>query len=85
MLPAMRAAAQRIREFHPGFARATDTVIFRRAAQTQRRPTCIIAREVWLPKLGADSKSISRSRLKPINSNLPHHERIADPASSGVP
>jgi len=73
-----RAAAQRIREFHPGFARATDTVIFA-APLKLSDAQLIIAREAGFQSW----PRLKRHIEKPTQTDqldLPHHERIEDPA-----
>jgi len=67
-------AAQRIREFHPRFARATDAEIF--AAQLKLSDAQLtIAREAGFQSWAR----LKRHVEKPVDLNLPHHERVADP------
>jgi hypothetical protein len=67
-------AAQRIREFHPRFHRATDAEMF--AAQLKLSDAQLtIARESGFPSWAR----LKRHVEKPADLNLPHQERIADP------
>jgi Ankyrin repeats (3 copies) len=67
-------AAQRIREFHPRFAHATDGEIF--AAPLKLSDAQLtIARESGF----AGWPRLKRHVEKPIDMSLPHHERIEDP------
>jgi hypothetical protein len=68
-------AAQRIREFHPRFARATDAKIF--AAPLKLSDAQLtIAREAGFPSWARLKMHVE----KPVDLNLPHQERIVDPA-----
>jgi hypothetical protein len=67
-------AAQRIREFHPHFSRATDAEIF--AARLKLSDAQLtIARESGFPSWPRLKKHVE----KPTDLNLPHQERIEDP------
>jgi hypothetical protein len=71
------AAAQRIREFHPRFARANDAEIFDahlRLSDAQ----LVIARESGFPSWARLRRHIASPTLS-NQLNLPHHERIEDP------
>jgi hypothetical protein len=71
------AAAQRIREFHPRFARATDAEIF--AARLKLSDAqLVIARESGFPSWSRLKRHIEKPS-KADQLNLPHHERIEDP------
>jgi hypothetical protein len=71
------AAAQRIREFHPRFPRATDAEIF--AAQLKLSDAQLtIARESGFPSWTRLKRHIEKPTLTD-QLNLPHHERIEDP------
>jgi hypothetical protein len=71
------AAAQRIREFHPRFSRATDAEIF--AAQLKLSDAQLtIAREAGFPSWARLKRHIEKPTLTD-QLNLPHHERIEDP------
>jgi hypothetical protein len=70
------AAAQRIREFHPRFFRATDDAIFAAPLKTSDAQLTI-AREAGF----ASWPRLKRHIEQPTSSdqlNLPHHERIED-------
>jgi hypothetical protein len=70
-------AAQRIREFHPRFGRATDGEIF--AAQLKLSDAQLtIARESGFPSWARLKRHIEKPTLTD-QLNLPHHERIEDP------
>jgi Ankyrin repeats (3 copies) len=70
-------AAQRIREFHPRFSRATDGEIF--AAQLKLSDAQLtIARESGFPSWARLQRHIEQPTLTD-QLNLPHHERIEDP------
>jgi hypothetical protein len=70
-------AAQRIREFHPRFIRATDTEIF--FAQLKLSDAQLtIARESGFPSWMRLKRHIEKP-TKTDQLNLPHHERIEDP------
>ncbi len=69
-----REAAQRVREFHPRFARATDVEIF--AARLKLSDAQLtVARESGFPSW----PRLKRHVEKPTDLDLPHHERIEDP------
>jgi hypothetical protein len=71
------AAAQRLREFHPGFLNATDADIFTAALKLSDAQLAI-ARERGFPRWSRLKSHIE----KPDPSNrldLPRHERIEDP------
>jgi Ankyrin repeats (3 copies) len=69
-------AAQRLREFHPRFRRATDGAIFvARLKLSDAQLT--IAREYGFPSWARVKKHIEKPEL-PDDLNLPHHERIED-------
>jgi len=71
------AAAQRIREFHPRFIRATDAEIY--AAQLKLSDAQLtIARESGFPSWARLKRHIEKPTLTD-QFNLPHHERIEDP------
>ena len=71
------AAAQRIREFHPRFARAKDTEIF--AAHLKLSDAQLtIAREAGFQSWTRLKRHIERPTLTD-QLDLPHHERIEDP------
>ncbi|HWY23222.1 MAG TPA: ankyrin repeat domain-containing protein [Candidatus Acidoferrum sp.] len=71
------AAAQRIREFHPRFSRATDADIF--AAHLKLSDAQLtIAREAGFQSWARLKKHIERPTLTD-QLNLTHHERIEDP------
>jgi hypothetical protein len=73
-----QAAAQRIREFHPRFTRATDAEIF--DAQLSLSETQLtIAREHGFPSWARLRRHIEKPTLAD-QLNLPHHERIEDAA-----
>src|SRR5260370_19664084 len=70
-------AAQRVREFHPRFSRATDTDIFGAHLKlTDAQLT--IARESGFPSWARLKRHIEKPTLTD-QLNLPHHERIEDP------
>src|SRR6476646_6705776 len=70
------AAAQRIREFHPRWAKATDAAIF--AAKLRVSDAQLtIAREYGYPSCTKLKRRIEQP--KPADQiSLPHHERIED-------
>jgi Ankyrin repeats (3 copies)/Ankyrin repeat len=70
------AAAQRIREFHPRFARASDAEIFA-APFTLSDAQLTIARESGFPSWTRLKKHIEKPTLAD-RLELPHHERIED-------
>jgi hypothetical protein len=71
------AAAQRIREFHPRFNRATDAEIF--AAHLKLSDAQLtIARESGFPSWTRLKRHIEKPTVTD-QLNLPHHERIEDP------
>ena len=71
-------AAQRIREFHPRFDRATDAEIF--AIQLKLSDAQLtIAREYGFPSWARLKRHVEKPTLAD-QLNLPHHERIEDPA-----
>jgi hypothetical protein len=71
------AAAQRIREFHPRFRRATDAEIF--VAPLKLSDTQLtIAREAGFQSWPRLKKHIEKPTLTG-QLDLPHHERIEDP------
>ncbi len=70
--------AQRLREFHPRFSRAADAEIFDdhlRLSDAQ----LAIARECGFPSWARLKAHIEKPSL-PDRLDLPHHQRIADPA-----
>jgi hypothetical protein len=70
-------AAQRIREFHPRFHRATDAEIF--VAHLKLSDAQLtIARESGFPSWARLKRHIEKPTLTD-HLNLPHHERIEDP------
>lgn len=70
------AAAQRIREFHPRFPRATDAEIF--AAPFKLADAQLtIAREAGFPSWARLKRHVEKPTLAG-RLNLPHHERIED-------
>ena len=69
-------AAQRIREFHPRFARAADAEIFA-AAFKLSDAQLTIAREAGFPSWTRLKRHIERPTLTD-QLNLPHHERIEE-------
>ncbi len=70
-------AAQRVREFHPRFHRATDAEIF--AAHLKLNDAQLtIARESGFPSWARLKRHIEKPTLTD-QLNLPHHERIEDP------
>src|SRR6202521_3541111 len=68
--------AQRIREFHPRFGRATDTQIFD-AQLSLSDAQLAIAREYGFPSWARLKVHIEKPSLSD-QLNLPHHERIED-------
>src|ERR1700732_3988251 len=68
------AAAQRIREFHPRFARATDAGIFFAPPQLRAAPRTI-ARESGFQSWTRLKRHIEKP-TRTDQLNLPHHERI---------
>jgi hypothetical protein len=71
------AAAQRVREFHPRFNRASDAEIF--AAQLKLSDAQLtIARESGFSSWTRLKRHIEKPTLSD-RLNLPHHERIEDP------
>ena len=71
------AAAQRIREFHPQFRRATDSEIF--DAQFKLGDAQLtIAREYGFPSWARLKHHVEKPALVD-RLDLPHHERIQDP------
>jgi hypothetical protein len=71
------SAAQRIREFHPRFHRATDAEIF--AAHLKLSDAQLtIAREAGFPSWARLKRHIEKPTLTD-QLNLPHQERIEDP------
>ncbi|MGD0567549.1 MAG: ankyrin repeat domain-containing protein [Candidatus Sulfotelmatobacter sp.] len=71
------SAAQRIREFHPRFTRATDAEIF--AAPLKLSDAQLtIAREAGFQSWARLKRHIEKPTLTD-QLNLPHHERIEDP------
>jgi len=70
-------AAQRLREFHPRFHRATDAEIF--AAHLKLSDAQLtIARESGFPSWARLKRHIEKP-TQTDQFNLPHHERIEDP------
>ena len=69
--------AQRIREFHPRFLRATDAEIFD-AQLSLSDAQLAIAREHGFPSWTTLKRHIEKPTLSD-RLNLPHHERIEDP------
>ena len=69
-------AAQRLREFHPRFARATDAEIFD-APLSLTDAQLTIARESGFPSWARLKRHIEKPTLSD-RLNLPHHERIED-------
>src|SRR5467141_1064833 len=71
-----QGVAQRIREFHPRFTRATDADIF--DAQLKLNDAQLtISREYGFPSWVRLKRHIEKPTL-PDQLNLPHHERIED-------
>jgi hypothetical protein len=70
--------AQRIREFHPRFHRATDAAILNTPLRLSDAQLTI-ARERGFPSWARLKRRIEKPTLAD-NLNLPHHERIEDPA-----
>jgi hypothetical protein len=71
-----REVAQRLREFHPRFNRATDTAIFD-AHLSLSDAQLAIARESGFPSWTRLKRHIEKPTLTD-RLNLPHHERIED-------
>jgi hypothetical protein len=71
-------AAQRIREFHPRFAGASDSEIFDARLKLSDAQLAI-ARESGFPSWAKLKRHIEKPTLSD-QLNLPHHERIADAA-----
>ena len=71
-----REVAQRIREFHPGFNRATDAEIFA-SRLSVGSAQLTIAREYGFPSWARLKRHIEKPTLFD-QLNLPHHERIED-------
>jgi len=69
-------AAQRLREFHPRFHRATDNEIFA-AGLSLSDAQLAIAREYGFPSWPRLKHHIEKPAL-PDQLNLPHHQRIED-------
>jgi len=69
--------AQRIREFHPRFSRATDADIFN-AKQSLSDARLTIAREHGFPTWARLKQHVEKPTLYD-QLNLPHQERIEDP------
>src|SRR5256886_11370803 len=69
-------AAQRIREFHPRFRRATDAEIFD-AHLSLSDAQLTIAREYGFPSWARLKRHIEKPTLSD-RLDLPHHERIED-------
>jgi hypothetical protein len=69
-------AAQRLREFHPRFNRATDATIFD-ARLSLSDAQLAIAREYGFPSWARLKKHIKKPTLSD-HLDLPHHERIED-------
>lgn len=69
-------AAQRLREFHPRFTRATDVAIFD-AQLSLSDAQLAIAREYGFPSWARLKKHMEKPTLSD-HLNLPHHERIED-------
>lgn len=72
------SAAQRLREFHPRFHRATDAGIFDSALSLSDAQLAI-AREYGFPSWARLKKYIEEAVLSD-RLHLPHHERIQDPS-----
>lgn len=70
--------AQRIREFHPKFNKSADNVIFG-ANLKLSDAQLVIAREQGFPSWARLRKHIEKP-APADNLNIPHHERIEDPA-----
>src|SRR5882724_2856716 len=70
-------AAQRLREFHPLFKRATDEEIYA-AGLTLTHAQLAIAREYGFPSWARLKHHIEKPTLSD-QLNLPHHQRIEDP------
>jgi len=71
-------AAQRIREFHPRFGRASDADIFAALLELSDAQLTI-ARECGFPSWPRLKRHIEKPTLAD-RLDLPHHERIEDPA-----
>lgn len=71
-------AAQRIREFHPRYTRATDAEIFA-ARMSLSDAQLAIAREYGFPSWARLKRHTEKPSLAD-QLNLPHHERIEDAA-----
>ncbi|HEV2697706.1 MAG TPA: ankyrin repeat domain-containing protein [Terriglobales bacterium] len=69
-------AAQRLREFHPRFSRATDAAIFD-AQPALSDAQLAIAREYGFPSWAKLKKHIQKPTLS-SRLDLPHHQRIED-------
>ena len=69
--------AQRVREFHPRFTRATDAEIFN-APLSLSDAQLAIAREYGFPSWARLKRHIEKPTLSD-RLNLPHHQRIEDP------
>ena len=70
-------ASQRLREFHPRFGRSTDADI-RSAQLTLSDAQLAIAREYGFPSWARLKAHVERPERTGLD--LPHHERIEDPA-----
>jgi len=70
------AAAQRIREFHPRWAKVSDADIFR-AKLTLSDAQLAIAREYGYPSWTRLKRRVEEPKLSD-RSELPHHQRIED-------
>lgn len=70
--------AQRIREFHPRFAKASDAEIFD-SQLTLTDAQLTIARQYGFPSWARLKRHIEKPTLVD-RLNLPHHERLEDPA-----
>jgi hypothetical protein len=70
-------ASQRLREFHPRFARSTDDAI-RSAKLTLSDAQLAIAREYGFPSWARLKGQVQRPERTDLD--LPYHERIEDPA-----
>ena len=75
-------AAQRLREFHPRFTRATDAEIFD-AHVSLSDAQLAIARESGFPSWARLKRHIGKPMLSD-RLNLPHHERIEDTTFRGA-
>jgi len=74
--------AQKIREFHPRFSRATDARIFATKLR-QSDAQLTIAREYGFPSWARLKAHIAKPTLSD-SFNLPHHERIEDSTFQGA-